>query len=872
MNQTVYHRYGKRWLDVLCSFFGLILLLPLFLLVAVAVALTSPGPIFFIQTRVGQFGKAFRILKFRTMSGKPAGRGSLLTAAGDPRITRVGAWLRKTKIDELPQLINVLIGDMSLVGPRPEVPEFTAAYTEAQKKILLAKPGITGPSAYVYEEELLASQPDKENFYLTQVLPAKLEIDLVYCKTIRFFADLRLIFATFTNIFQKLFKPYQPSSARPAQGPAMKKYFDFYSRTNQVIFDGISFSLAFVLAYSIRFEGWPSHSDLRQMYLWLPILVAARILVHFSRGIYRQVWKFISFSDVIQIAQSVALVSSVLVVLRFVFLGTGQFSEWIRIPISIIVLEGLLSLTASMLIRGARRALYAHQKRAVAFDGQQMRPKRVLLYGAGRAGIMLRKELETNCTYKVVGFIDDDPMKVGTIISNTHVLGNGDRLASLVEKHRIEEVIISMATASRQTLARTLAKCRQTSVPAKIIPSLQEVLSGQVQISQLRDTRVEEMLGRASVEVSNFEFGTGSTYREKRVLVTGAGGSIGSELVRQLVRLKPAKIAILDKDENSIYELEQELRLQKSRIPILPQIADVRDNSRLRAVFREFCPEILFHAAAHKHVPLMEMHPCEAVVNNVAGTKNVLDLANECGVERFVFISSDKAVNPANVMGTTKRIGEMLVQASATRNATRVACVRFGNVLGSRGSVIPLFKKQIAEGGPVTVTHPDVVRYFMTIQEAVQLILCAGTQAENGEIFVLDMGRPRNILELAREMISLSGLEPERDIKTTITGLRPGEKLTEEVFAPSEKLLPTRFEKLSLIEPGNCDHRAFLESVSRLVLAARNNDSYRVHEILGSMDLGFQSKEPLAWPVQPPSLQMVHWSPLENPTVAADPV
>jgi len=619
----------------------------------------------------------------------------------------------------------------------------------------------------------------------------------------------------------------------------MKTPFDLYSRTNQVILDSCAISLSFTAAYCIRFEGWPAGADLRQLFVWLPILLAARLLVHLVRGIYLQVWKFVSFSDALDIAKSTAMVSLPLLGLRLLYPGFAPFAAWIRIPISIIVLEGLLTLTFALGIRGLRRILYSRQQRTAAVLGLGEAPKRVLLYGAGRAGIMLRKELETNRAYEVVGFVDDDARKVGSVISDTRVVGTGDRLAQHVEKYHVDEVIISMATASRLTLARTLSKCRHANVPAKIIPSLQELLTGQIHISHLRETRIEEVLGRESVRVQEMEEVAGSTYRGKRVLVTGAGGSIGSELVRQVSELAPSAIAILDKDENSIYELEQELRLRKPLLVVEPQIADVRDPGRLRAIFRDFRPQALFHAAAHKHVPLMESHPCEAVLNNVGGTRNVLDLAAEYCAERFVFISSDKAVNPANVMGATKRIGELLVQASLGPSSVHFACVRFGNVLGSRGSVIPLFQKQIAAGGPVTVTHPDAVRYFMTIQEAVQLILCAGSLARRGGIYVLDMGNPRNILDLAREMILLSGLEPEEDIKTIITGLRPGEKLAEDLVAPSEKLLPTIFEKLSLIEASPCDELSLLYDIERLVQTARDNDSGQIFQILRTMDLGF---------------------------------
>jgi FlaA1/EpsC-like NDP-sugar epimerase len=611
-----------------------------------------------------------------------------------------------------------------------------------------------------------------------------------------------------------------------------------YSRANQVLLDGSCFAISFLLAYLIRFESLPTGTDLRQYLLWLPLLVLARLAVHYLFGIYRQIWKFVSFSDAISLAESIAVVSVLLAAVRLLYPGHGEIGDWARIPLSVIALEGLLSMTGSLAIRALRRGLYAREKRSLVAFRQSA--KRVLLYGAGRAGMMLRRELENSTTYEVVGFVDDDPGKLDSVIQHTRVVGSGEQLASLVEKLRVDEVIISMATASRLTLARALAKCRQTNVPAKIIPSLREILAGQVHITQLRDTRVEEVLGRERVSVVDLEDAMGPTYEGKRVLVTGAGGSIGSELVRQLSRLSPSKIAILDKDENSIYELEMDLRLRGVTLPIESQIADMRDADRLRSLFAEFRPQLVFHAAAHKHVPLMEKHPCEAVLNNVAGTKNVLDISIEANVDRFVFISSDKAVNPANVMGATKRIGELLVQGSCNSTGTRLACVRFGNVLGSRGSVVPLFERQIAEGGPVTVTHPDMNRYFMTIQEAVELILCAGTLAQDGEIFVLDMGAPRKILELAREMILLSGFEPEKDIRTRITGLRPGEKLSEELVSSTETLLQTRFAKLSVIPAEPRDPRLLFRNISNLIQAARSNDASLLLTTFAEMGLGFE--------------------------------
>jgi len=628
-----------------------------------------------------------------------------------------------------------------------------------------------------------------------------------------------------------------PQIVKTSRCPTLRSQW-LYTRSNQIIIDICAFSLSLWLAYIIRFDGRVDPSQYRLLVFGGLIVVAARVLVHQLFGIYRQVWKFLSFSDLLDIAKSIAVVSVILAGVRLLFVVNDAPGWAVSIPFSVIVLEGLLSLSTSISARALRRIQYARQRKAEVAAGTAA-PLRVFLYGAGRAGIMVRKELEANNNYDVIGFIDDDPRKVGSVISNTRVMGNGDQLAKLVEKSRVDEVIISMATASRATLSLILAKCRRTNVSAKIIPSLQEIITGQVLISQFRDTKVEEVLGRESVEVSNFEQLAGATYEHKRVLVTGAGGSIGSEAVRQLIRLRPAAIALLDIDENSIYDLEQEFLLRKSNVAIEPVICNICDLERLRAIFASFRPQIVIHAAAHKHVPLMELQPCEAVLNNVGGTMNVLEVSCATGIDRLVFISSDKAVNPANIMGATKRIGELLVQSFIRDHGTRLACVRFGNVLGSRGSVIPLFKKQIAEGGPVTVTHPNMLRYFMTVREAVQLILCAGTLANGGEIFVLDMGSPRNILELAHEMILLAGLEPERDIQTLITGLRPGEKLVEELVAPSEQLLRTRLEKLSLIQPQPADTTLLLRNVSCLMHSARKNDERGVYDILFDMGLGF---------------------------------
>lgn len=610
----------------------------------------------------------------------------------------------------------------------------------------------------------------------------------------------------------------------------------------QAALDCVSISFALWLAYLIRFDGTLPASAVRQFILFLPGIVLCRLLVNQIAGIYRFVWKFVCLRDIIAMASSFLPVTAVLFALRFSPLRSPRM-HFLKLPLSVIVLEFLLALSLCVGARVLARVVQETRHRPRLRPHQAI--KRVILYGAGHAGVLLARELSADARFQIVGFVDDDPQKAGTAISGIRVLGTGESLETLVRRWSVEEVIISIAAADINVLARVLSRCRRIPVSTQIVPSLEEIVTKRVKISRVRDVRIEDLLGRSSAVFGEFEQAVLRNYGRKRILITGAGGSIGSELTRQLARIGPAEIAILDKDENSIYELEQQLKLSGSAVRVQPVIADIKVPERMAAVFSEFRPEIVFHAAAHKHVPLMERHPCEAVLNNVLGTLNVLEACRASGTDRFIFISSDKAVNPTNVMGATKRIGEKLVQMHTHRGSLRGTCVRFGNVLGSRGSVIPLFQKQIEMGGPVTVTHPDIMRYLMTIPEAVQLVQLAGGLAAGGEIFVIDMGSPRKILDLARHMIELSGLEPDKDIEIAIIGLRPGEKMNEELAAPHERLIPTCFEKISEIAPCRFDENAFEERVSSAIQLARANQTSALVEALVSMDLGFIPATPL---------------------------
>lgn len=627
------------------------------------------------------------------------------------------------------------------------------------------------------------------------------------------------------------------------RGKSIFKKFDPYSRTNQLIVDGTIFATSFAMAFLIRFEGAVPWQSIRQFLYWVPYVVAARLIVNWRMGIYRFIWRYVSLPDAVAIARSLSVVTAGLAALRLFYPSNSPLGYRLKIALSIIAMDYLFSLIGSLGARALRRLLYERGQRGSRHTARPA--KRLLLYGAGGAGVRLVNELQKQTEIEVVGFVDDDPKTFGAAISGVRVLGGGDALGRLVSSLRVDEVVVSVARADRNTLGRIATRCAEIPVSAKIIPSVEELFKGGASISQVRELRMEDLLDRQPVEVSGFDEEVRKAYGGKRILVTGAGGSIGSELVRQLLLLVPTVMILLDKDENSTYELQQEVvaRFPKARVEAL--IADVRHAERLEAIFAEFKPEVVFHAAAHKHVPLMERSPCEAVLNNVMGTRAVLEACRRHGAARFVFISTDKAVTPTSVMGATKSVGELLVQTYAEAGSPEAACVRFGNVMGSRGSVIPLFQRQIASGGPITVTHPDVVRFFMTIPEAVQLVISAGTLGRRGEVFVMDMGDPVKVLDLARDILNLAGLQPGRDIEIAITGLRPGEKLVEELVRPDEVLEPTRFAKLSQIVPRPSQIETLNGSVDRLIGAAEGNDSGRVIELLAGLGIGFR-KQPTA--------------------------
>jgi FlaA1/EpsC-like NDP-sugar epimerase len=585
--------------------------------------------------------------------------------------------------------------------------------------------------------------------------------------------------------------------------------------------------------------------------LYTAVALAIRLAVFRTLGLYSRYWRYASIDEMIHVV-TVGLISAMLIMVvyfgvRIPALGIcGSLEPACILPRSLPFIDAMLVLLAIGATRFSVRAVDLHVRHDLSSQSLQ----RVLIAGAGEAGTMIVRELNANPQIGLypIGFVDDDPQKHGTRIRSLPVLGDRNALPRLVEQHKIDQVIIAMPTAPGKTIREVLTICEQAGIPAKTMPGMYELLGGQVSVSQLRNVQIEDLLRRDPVETDTAA--VWDLLQGRCVLVTGGGGSIGSELCRQILRCQPSKLVIAGHGENSVFEIEQELRRklrgsvassangrrQHMQPEIAPVIVDVRFAERLHNVFQQHRPQIVFHAAAHKHVPLMEDNPGEAITNNVLGTRNVLDASLACGVEQLVLISTDKAVNPTSIMGASKRVAELLVHQAAERSGLPYCAVRFGNVLGSRGSVVLTFKQQIAAGGPVTVTDPQMTRFFMTIPEAVQLVLQAAVLGQGGEAFVLDMGEPVRIVDLARDLISLSGLEEGRDIDIAFTGLRPGEKLFEELFVAGEDYQRTAHQKIFIAN--NASHLASdgLDlAIEALIAVALGGDEADIRRELGSL-------------------------------------
>jgi FlaA1/EpsC-like NDP-sugar epimerase len=556
-------------------------------------------------------------------------------------------------------------------------------------------------------------------------------------------------------------------------------------RTVVIVAHLFLWSAALTLAFLLRFEFRVPAKHQVELLAWLPVLLAVRVVAFYFFGLFRGIWRYTSARDAIDIFKATTLSTLVLTAILVVFFQT--------FPRSVIAIDYMLAL---ILVGGVRFSIRAFRPPNAPPPSKEEKPTRTLIVGAGDAGEMLLREMvrKYGGRYEVVGFVDDDRMKLGGNIHGVRVRGLIEEIPRVVVDHDVDEILIAIPTASGAQMRRIVDLCKASGAKFKTIPGLGDLVGGQVTFSQLRPVAIEDLLGRDPVELDMALISR--EMKGRAVLVTGAGGSIGSELCRQLCRFEPSVLVLVERAENALFHVHRELQARFPAVRLEPCLADVADAKRMEEIFTVHRPTVLFHAAAHKHVPMMEWNPFEAVKNNVFGTRTLADLAHRHGIERFVMISTDKAVNPTSVMGTSKRVAEIYVQALSQRSKTRFVTVRFGNVLGSNGSVIPIFQEQIAKGGPVTVTHPDMRRYFMTIPEASQLVLQAGAMGNGGEIFVLDMGQPVKIADLARDLITLSGLKPGEDIEVKFTGLRPGEKLFEELSVDAEHAEKTRHAKI----------------------------------------------------------------------------
>lgn len=556
------------------------------------------------------------------------------------------------------------------------------------------------------------------------------------------------------------------------------------------------------------------------------------ILSFYINKQYKSVWTLAGMDEVIN--GVIAVIMGITLTLGISLLSND------RIPLMVNILAGIMILVLCNGVRIGWRVL----RRAIKYTEIEKNKdfKNVLIVGAGSCGALVANEYKKhpNLGKKVVAFIDDDKQKLRTYVNGIKVLGNRNNIIEVAKAKKVDEIIIAIASIKEGVLKEIIECCKDAHIAVKIMPGVSEMIDGKFSINKIRDVDVEDLLGRESIKL---DYDGIADYLEgKIVLVTGGGGSIGSELCRQISKFNPKQLIIFDIYENNAYEIQNELKRTFPELDLVTLIGSVRDRNRLRQVYTKYSPNVVFHAAAHKHVPLMEVSPEEAIKNNVVGTFNTAEFANSYGVEKFVLISTDKAVNPTNIMGATKRMCEMIVQAFNKVSDTEYVAVRFGNVLGSNGSVIPLFKKQIAAGGPVTLTHKDITRYFMTIPEASQLVLQAGAYAEGGEIFVLDMGKPVRIYDLAENLIKLSGFEPNKDIKIEVTGLRPGEKLYEELLMNEEGLTETKHKKIFIGKPGDFEISDIAKKTDELLMYASKGSKVRLKKQLKSVVNTF--KEP----------------------------
>lgn len=580
------------------------------------------------------------------------------------------------------------------------------------------------------------------------------------------------------------------------------------------IVDIILVNLSYIIAYYLRFNFKVPDNQFATYKQIAIVITLIYLIIFFLFKLYKSLWSYASIDEFMLVILACIVANLLTIAYGLIIKG--------RLPFSISLIAGIIGI---LFIGGFRMSFRIYKRYMFIIDKNEYKdPKRIMVIGAGSAGTMLVKEMKQRkeLGYNPVALIDDDKYKTDKIIAGVEVKGTRDCIEKVCKEMHIDEILIAIACLDGNNKKSIIDICKNTGCKVRIMPAISEIIDGQVTLSKIRDISMEDLLGREPVKLDMK--GIREYINGRKIMITGGGGSIGSELCRQIINFNPQEIVIVDNYENNEYELQQELKRKKTKVSIKFVIASVRDRNRLEQIFEKFKPELVFHAAAHKHVPLMEDNPGEAVKNNIFGTLNLAECADKYKVKRFVMISTDKAVNPTNIMGASKRVCEMIVQSIDKKSETQFVAVRFGNVLGSNGSVVPLFMQQIKEGGPLTVTHKEINRFFMTIPEAAQLVLQAGVFAKGGEIFVLDMENPVKIYDLACDLIRLSGLEPNKDIKIEFIGLRPGEKLYEEVLTEEEGLSQTPHNKIYVGKPTFSNFDSLKEKIEKMKQCVEKDD------------------------------------------------
>ena len=802
-----------RFFDIVFSAIGLILLLPFFLLIYIIIKIESRGGGFYVQERIGKDGKPFGLYKFRTMRCGADKKGLITIGERDERITRFGYFLRRYKLDELPQLFNVLKGDMSLVGPRPEVRRYVDLYTEEQREVLSVKPGITDYAsiAYVNENEILGSAEDPEQAYIEQVMPDKIKLNMKYIHNKSLKEYFKIIFLTFHSIMSL---------------GSLNKLANWYFNKKSLPFWCIFLMDCAVVfaAYLFVYQQTNSGKDTLEVveYLSVSILV---YLLFYAIGFkvfrtYSGILRYSSFVDLKKVGYAILLGMVLTLGAQLLLCGHRTFSY--ITPVNII-LASILATCVMWMVRIAVKTLY--DVSLASIDS-----KYAYIYGVKNGGIAIAKHIrnENPARFDLRGFVSDDKMEEDKILMGVRVHRLDDQLVQTMVDEGIEALIISPY---RAKAFRENEKLQDELIKAGIhIYVTQQAKEWDGTESspktQLKEISIEDLLPRDEIVVDMES--VGEQLKDKCIMITGSAGSIGKEMVLQVAEYKPSQLILIDQAETPQHDVRLMMEKMYPNLKTETIVASICNMKHMEALMSRYRPDYLFHAAAYKHVPMLEDNPGESIFNNIYGTRVIADLAVKYGVKKFVMISTDKAVNPTNVMGCSKRICEIYVQSldkaineGHVKGCTQFVTTRFGNVLGSNGSVIPLFDQQIKSGGPVTVTHPDVIRYFMLIPEACKLVLEAGTKGSGGEIFVFDMGKPVKIADLANRMISLSGA---KNVEVKFTGLRDGEKLYEELLNVEESTKPSFHEKIRIATVREYDYAEVCRNIDELITVSEQYD------------------------------------------------